>query len=330
MMLKNETAVRASSGALTQTFLEEALEGLSRHPKEIPGKYLFDKEGSLLFDRVCDLQSFHSARAEMTLLKECGTEIAELIGPNAMVVECGAGNGLNARLLLDRLEDVATYVPMDISAEYLAETAFYLQLDYPRAEILPFYGDFTQNFELPSGRKPYLQRSCVIFSSILSDFGPASARRFLEKIRRICGREGFCFAGIDFMKGAPESAYRDNAGLNAAFNRNLLVRLNREAEADFKPETFRYEAHFNAGQSRVETFLISAEDQTVRVAGREVAFEKGEKLRTRRIHKYSPAEFEQTCESAGYAVRRRWVNGDATHGIYCLQPRSRNLRPSSC
>jgi dimethylhistidine N-methyltransferase len=234
--------------------------------------------------------------------------MAECIGEQALLLEPGSGSSRKTRLLLDALPDLTAYVPVDISRTHLLEAARAVQAAYPRLEVLPVCADFTQGFTVPPSRRPH-SRVVVFFpGSTLGNFDAAEAIRLLGLMRRAAGDGGGLLIGIDLAKDPTilERAYNDAAGVTAAFNLNLLVRLNRELAADFDQESFHHEAVWMPAQSRIEMHLVSARRQTVHVAGERVEFAAGERLVTEHCHKYSAESFASQARTAGWTPRRSW------------------------
>jgi dimethylhistidine N-methyltransferase len=236
-------------------------------------------------------------------------EMASLVGRRARLVELGSGSSTKTRILLDRLADLEAYVPVDISAEYLARSAARLARDYPRLSILPVSADYSQPFDLP--RVPLAARTIVYFpGSTIGNLVPADARRFLKLTAGIAGQRGGLLIGVDLKKD-PEIlnlAYNDPEGVTAAFNANLLVRINRELGADFDLARFRHRAFYDAAEGRIEMQLVSTARQIVRVGPAAFSFAEGEPISTEYSYKYDVGEFERLARSAGYQLRRAWTD----------------------
>src|SRR6185437_12137208 len=227
-------------GAADWLLIEEVLTGLRATPKRLSPAYLYDPRGSQLFEAICDLPEYYLTRTETGILARHAAEMAACIGERALLLEPGSGSSRKTRLLLDALPDLDAYVPVDISRTHLLDAARAVQAGYPRLEVLPVCADFTQGFELPPlGRPP--SRVVVFFpGSTLGNFDAPEAIRLLELMRRTAGARGGLLVGIDMAKDPAilERAYNDAAGVTAAFNLNLLVRLNRELAADFDEGSF--------------------------------------------------------------------------------------------
>lgn len=301
--------------------VEEVLAGLRGTPKRLSPAYLYDRRGSQLFEAICELPEYYLTRTETGILAQHAAEMAACIGEQALLLEPGSGSSRKTRLLLDALPDLAAYVPVDISRSHLLEAAHALQAAYPRLEVLPVCADFTQGFTVPpSGRSP--SRVVVFFpGSTLGNFDAPEAIRLLELMRRAAGAGGGLLIGIDLAKepAVLERAYNDAAGVTAAFNMNLLVRLNRELAADFDPGCFRHEAVWVPAESRIEMHLVSARAQTVHVAGERVEFAAGERLVTEHSHKYTEESFASQARAAGWAPRRSWTDPRGYFSVQYLE-----------
>src|SRR6185312_2898499 len=301
--------------------VEEVLAGLRSTPKRLSPAYLYDRRGSQLFEAICDLPEYYLTRTETGILARHAVEMAACIGERALLLEPGSGSSRKTRLLLDALPDLDAYVPVDISRTHLLDAARAVQAGYPRVEVLPVCADFTQGFELPPlGRPP--SRVVVFFpGSTLGNFDAPEAIRLLELMRRTAGARGGLLVGIDLVKERAilERAYNDAAGVTAAFNMNLLVRLNRELAADFDIGCFRHDAVWVPAQSRIEMHLVSVRGQRVHVAGESVEFAAGERLVTEHCHKYTDESFASQARAAGWTPRRRWTDPRGYFSVQYLE-----------
>jgi dimethylhistidine N-methyltransferase len=301
--------------------VEQVLAGLRSTPKRLSPAYLYDQRGSQLFEAICELPEYYLTRTETGILARYAAQMAECIGEQALLLEPGSGSSRKTRLLLDALADLAAYVPVDISRTHLLEAARALQAAYPRLEVLPVCADFTQGFTVPPSRRPP-SRVVVFFpGSTLGNFDAAEAIRLLELMRRAAGAGGGLLVGVDLAKDPAvlERAYNDAAGVTAAFNLNLLVRLNRELAADFDPGSFRHEAVWMPVESRIEMHLVSARRQSVHLAGESVEFAAGERLVTEHCHKYSAESFASQAKIAGWTPRRSWRDARGYFSVQYLE-----------
>lgn len=302
------------------SFRDEVLQGLSRSQKMLPCKYFYDERGSQLFERICDLEEYYPTRTELAIMRRDAADMAELIGPGCLLIEYGSGSSLKTRLLLDHLENPAGYVPIDISREHLLRAAHELALAYPHVPVHPVCADYTGDYELP--QLPQRERRRVVYfpGSTIGNFTPAQAVDFLHHVAEVCGPGGGLLIGVDLRKDAEvlERAYNDAEGVTAAFNLNLLARVNRELGADFDLRQFRHEAVFNPDESRIEMHLVSESEQTVRIGDEDVEFESGERIHTENSYKYAPESFAELAQRAGLARERLWTDLDRLFSVQYL------------
>lgn len=288
--------------------IDELLRGLTRTPKQLSSAYLYDELGSCLFDRICELPEYYLTRTETGILAEHADEIARLVADQALLVELGSGASTKTRLLLDALPQLAGYVPVDISRSHLMGASQRLRVAYPHLEVLPVCADFTQSFALPSPAHP--ARRVVVFfpGSTIGNFDPPEAIQLLALVRQIAGTSAGLVIGYDLRKDPAifERAYNDSAGVTAAFNLNVLARLNRDLGASFDLTAFRHEAVWNEADSRIEMHLISQRDQWARVGGVAIRFTRGERLVTEHCHKYTRESFSAQARAAGWSASAAW------------------------
>lgn len=301
--------------------LEEALEGLTGDPKTLPCKLFYDKRGSELFEAICELPEYYLTRTEIGILRRYLGEIADVLGPRVQLIEPGSGAGTKTRLLLDALEDPVSYVPLDISKEHLREAAASIHEDYPDLEVQPVCADFHQPIHVPDpAREP--ERRVVFFpGSTIGNFTPAEARDFLDHMADLAGPGGGLLIGFDRRK-APKTliaAYDDSQGITAAFNKNLLRRLNLDLDTAFPLDGFRHEARWNEAHSRIEMHLVSTAEQTVRLGDQDVRFAEGESIRTECCHKYGPEGIAPLAER--FELVRTWTDDEDRFGIQYLAVR---------
>jgi L-histidine Nalpha-methyltransferase len=304
----------------SEAFRADVLGGLARPQKAVPPKYFYDRAGAALFDEICSLPEYYVTRAELEILTAHADEIAACIGPGATLAELGSGRSVKTRLLLDRLADPRAYVPIDIEPGSLATAVLELRHAYPGLLVQPVCADFTQSFTLPPAAAS-AQRLAVFFpGSTIGNLEPRNAMLLLRKIRRRLGHGGLVIVGVDTRKPAPllERAYNDARGVTAAFNRNLLVRIRRELEADVDPAAFDHVALWQEGPGRIEMHLRSRCAQTVRLDGFDFPFRAGETLHTENSYKYAPEEFAALAREAGFDPRWLWRHPEglfAVHGL---------------
>ena len=301
----------APDRAVADALRDEVLRGLRAERKTLHPKLFYDETGALLFERITTLPEYYVTRAELSILRASVSDVAALAGPRCALVEYGSGAGTKVRLLLDALERPAAYVPIDISREQLARVASDLAADYPDVAVRPLCADYTRPLDLPP--LPRDARRLAFFpGSTVGNFHPAEAAAFLRRVRRTVGTGGALLLGVDRIKDPAvlEAAYDDAAGVTAAFNLNVLHRLNRELGADFRTEAFAHRARYDRDAARIEMHLVSLEDQTVQVAGERVRFACGETIWTESSYKYDRERIEELAAAAGFAVTRLWTDAD--------------------
>jgi dimethylhistidine N-methyltransferase len=304
---------------MADPFLSDVLSGLSSKPRSIPCKYFYDARGSALFEEITRLAEYYPTRAELAILHDHARDMAEAIGPEAVLVEPGSGSSVKTRLLLDHLERPAAYVPIDISEQHLLQTAEALREDYPALTILPLAGDFSDHLALPD-LPPHRRRVVYFPGSTIGNFEHREATEFLLEAARTAGAGGALLIGVDLKKDPRtlERAYDDERGITAAFNRNLLERMARELDADVDPLAFDHRAVWNEGASRVELYLVSTRDQQIRVDGQTFDITEGEAIHTENSHKYTVEGFARLAKPAGFTLSRHWLDPDELFSVLFL------------
>ena len=298
----------------------EVLHGLRKAQKELPSKYLYDAQGSQIFDRITSLKDYYPTRVEASIMSSHIDEIVDAIGPDVMLIDYGSGNSAKARRLLERLERPTAYVPIDISREHLMAAADGLRTDFPNIEILPVAADYTRSFDLPEPLSEPRRRVAFFPGSTIGNFEPLLAERFLERIADTCGSGGGLVIGADLAKepAALHRAYNDADGVTAEFNCNILDHVNRELDADFACEQFVHYAPYNPTERRVEMHLVSLTDQTAHIDGTAIAFETGESIWTESSYKYTRRAFEELAAAAGFEPQRAWLDAKSWFGVFYL------------
>jgi len=308
-------AIASGAAATLAEHRHEILAGLTAANKRLSPTYLYDERGSQLFDEICTLPEYYATRTELTLLRDHAAELAALIGPRAEVVELGAGSSLKARLLLGALEQPASYQPVDISADYLAEQAEEIAVRFPSVAVHPVCADFTRPFSLPL--RPPRERTLVFFPG--STIGNLSRTRGAALLASLAERlGGALLLGVDLCHDPVvlHAAYNDSQGVTAAFNLNLLARLNRELDADFDLDAFEHDAIYDPEQARIEMRLVSRRAQLVTVAGMPVRFRAGEHIVSEHSHKYVAHELTAMAHAAGWRLERSWTDDDDRFGAF--------------
>lgn len=303
-----------------ESFRADVLRGLGRSPKEISSKYFYDETGSHLFEAICGLEEYYLTRTELAIMDERVGEMAACLGPRCLLIEYGSGSGKKTEILLEALEEPVGYVPIEISCDHLMATAARLNQRFPGLEVLPVCADYTGSYEVPEPAKPFRSRVVYFPGSTIGNFDREPAVEFLTKIAKTCGPGGGLLIGVDLHKDREilESAYNDGLGVTAAFNLNVLVRLNRELGADFDVRQFRHLAFYDDVEGRIEMHLESLRAQSVRIGDGEIRFEKGETIHTEYSHKYSPEGFSELAGRAGFKVERVWTDDERLFSVQFL------------
>ncbi len=299
----------------------EVIGGLSREPRSIPPKFFYDEAGSRLFDAICATPEYYPARVETGIIRRRLAEIAACVGSGGVLIEPGSGDCRKVRELLAAVRPCA-YVPVDISGAWLRQAACRLAAEFPWLEIHAVCADFTAPIDLPC--RPGGARRVAFFpGSSIGNFDPGEAVVFLSHLAAMVQPGGGLLIGVDLKKDAAvlNAAYNDAQGLTAAFNRNLLVRVNRDLAADFKVERFRHHAFYNQAEGRVEMHLVSRIRQRVRIGDRSFDFEPGEGIHTENSYKYTVAQFQQLAERAGFEPVRVWTDADGLFSVHYLAVR---------
>jgi dimethylhistidine N-methyltransferase len=306
----------------SRSLLEEVLEGLRAPRKSIPTKLLYDARGSELFEKICELEEYYLTRTELGIMRAHAQEMARLMGRNCLLIEYGSGNGLKTRLLLDHLAEPCAYVPIDISKDSLERSAEMLARAYPGLAVLPVHADYTADYAIPRTPRPSSSRAIYFPGSTIGNFTPDHAVAFLKHVRDVCGERGGLLIGIDLEKDIDtlERAYNDEAGVTAAFELNVLERLNRELGCEFRIERFEYEGFYNPGLSRIEMYLVSREPQTVRVGPQLVSFGRGERILIEYSYKYTVEGFARLAAHAGLTMERVWTDPGRMFAVQYLAP----------
>lgn len=302
------------------SFRDSVLTGLERRQKTLDCKYLYDERGSVLFDEICRQPEYYPTRTETAILREQAGAIAEAAGPHAEIVELGSGASTKTRILLSALDRPARYLPLDISVDYLHAAAEDLRAAYPGLDVEPIAADFTKGLTLPA--RPGKGCRLLFFpGSTIGNFDRNEAGRMLARLREQMDADLFVI-GVDLKKSPAtlHAAYNDANGVTAAFNLNLLARINRELDADFDLNRFRHHARYSANLGRVEMHLLSVDDQTVRIGNRQFTFESGETIHTENSYKYAADEFIAMASRAGWTGDTMWTDPKRLFSVHLLRP----------
>jgi dimethylhistidine N-methyltransferase len=315
-----KTTALLDLGPATEKFCADVLRGLRKPHKTLPCKYFYDEAGSQIFDAICRLPEYYPTRIELCILREHVGQMAKRLGPKVALIEYGSGSSVKTRLLLDALDHPAAYLPVDISREHLSATAANLAADYPQLSIRPVCADFTRSVKLPPDLPIGARRVVYFPGSTIGNFGPKAAERLLAGMARLVGRGGGVLIGADLKKDPKilEAAYDDDAGVTAAFNKNILARINRELDGTIDLDAFRHHALYNPKRGRVEMHLISVRRQSVRIAGEKVDFADGESIHTENSYKFSVSGFQSLAGRAGLRAREVWTDPRRWFSVHFL------------
>jgi dimethylhistidine N-methyltransferase len=297
----------------------EILAGLQRRQKAIDPKWFYDQHGSELFDEITRLPEYYPTRTEVEILRSRRGAIAEHCGEDCLLIEPGSGSSEKVRILLDSLRP-SIYVPVDISADFLQQSAHALGAEYPWLDVYAVCADFNAGWEflddLPPGKR-------VIFypGSTLGNLEPVRAKEFLRTIAGVIGDDGGVVIGVDTHKSSAvlNAAYNDSAGVTEAFNLNVLRRLNELLDADFDLTAFEHRAFYNEELRRIEMHLVSKTAQSVSCSGGTLTFSEGETIHTECSYKYGLDDFAGLAASAGLGIAESWQDDDEMFGVHYLR-----------
>jgi dimethylhistidine N-methyltransferase len=304
---------------------DAAISGLLQPQKTLPAKLFYDEEGCRLFQQITELPEYYLTRTELALLEQVAPRVAAGLPGRAVLVEYGASDETKADFLLRERDDSGevfqAYVPIDVAAPALEQVQARLRRTRPELLVWTLAADFMDFVALPD-TVASLQRLGFFPGSTIGNLDPPQARRFLRQVRETLGSDSRFLIGVDLRKDAAVliPAYDDAAGVTASFNRNLLVRLNREAGADFDVASFDHRAVWNDEESRIEMHLVSRRDQLVRVGGVTVRFTRGETIHTENSYKYSPEHFVRLAASAGWQALAMWTDPKRLFSLHFLKP----------
>lgn len=300
-------------------FAVAVLEGLSSRPRSIPSRFLYDEIGSALFEDITKLDEYYPTRTEIALLRANAGEITECVGPVETLVEFGSGSSRKTRLLIEALDGLQTYVPIDVAETFLAEAAESLEADFEDLTVRPVVGDFTKPRDL---RGIEADEPLGFFSgSTIGNLTHAEATEFLENATQLLGPGSTFLIGVDLQKSLDIliPAYDDAKGVTARFSLNLLSRINRELDGDFDTDRFAHRALYNAREGRIEIYLESLADQTVHVLGQRFDFVQGERIHTENSHKYSIQGFQDLARRGGWEPAGVWTDKADLFSLHLLR-----------
>jgi len=298
-------------------FRTAVLRGLSRRPRSIPCRFLYDRRGAELFEEICGLDEYYPTRTEIALLHRHAGDIAALVGRHPRILEFGGCTPDKVGPLLDALAPSA-YLPVDICADSLAASRVRLAEERPGLTMVPIHADFTRPFTLPAGEGALLG---FFPGSTIGNMTPSQAVRFLARLRRLLGGDGALLVGVDLKKPSERlfAAYNDRRGVTAAFILNLIARINRELDGDFDLAGFAHSALYHAGRGRMELHIVSRRRQFAHAAGQNFAFERGDAIHAENSHKYAIGEFQQLARRAGLTPTAAWSDAEGLFSLHLLK-----------
>ncbi|ASM49909.1 hypothetical protein PESP_a1853 [Pseudoalteromonas espejiana DSM 9414] len=307
-------------------FLNDVLHGLTQQQKSLPCKYFYDDKGAALFEQITSLQEYYVTRTELGILEDYSKAIANILPENLSIIEPGCGSGKKVAYLLAHMSNVKTFVPFEISSEMLNYSLAHLSPLFPELSISPLLGDFTHSQmvkQLTKDTSLDSQTNLVYFpGSTLGNFAPVKAIEIMNNFHRLCGVNGYVLIGIDLVKERQVllDAYNDKAGITAAFNKNLLQRINNELNGTFDLDNFSHESRFNEQHSRIEMHLVSKCDQSAVINNQRVDFIKGESIHTENSHKYTLESFKQLAGQANLNLAQTWQDDNNYFALCLLRP----------
>lgn len=306
-----------------ESFRDAVLSGLGGVRKRIPCKFFYDARGSTLFEAICRLPEYYLTRTEIAILEDNSADIAAHMGRNCRLIEFGSGASQKVRIFLRALDRPAAYVPVDISREHLRDAAIGLAEDFPSVPVIAVCADYTRPFPLPSLPGGSGKRVGFFPGSTIGNFEPDAAVAFLANYARILGPGGEMLIGVDLKKDPEilDAAYNDRAGITAAFNLNLIERVNRELEGDLDIDCFEHVAFYNEAEGRIEIYIRSLVAQAARAAGRHFDFAEGELIHTEYSYKYSVGEFRTLAARAGFRPVDTWTDSAKLFSVHYFRLR---------
>ncbi len=301
------------------SFYEDIINGLSNKPRNIPPKYFYDEHGSHLFDAICETPEYYPTRTETAIIKDNLKEICTYLGKECVLIEPGSGASKKVRLLLDMLKP-HTYIPLDISSDYLYSVARNLVSEYPKLRVIAACVDFTAPIDLPD--YPIKKRRVAFFpGSSIGNFEPEEAVTFMKNLHALVEPDGGLLIGVDLKKDPDilNNAYNDKQGITAQFNLNILTHINRKLNTNFDVDCFEHKAFYNEVSGRVEMHLLCKDSQSVTIGNNVFNLEQGESIHTENSYKYSISEFHSLARQAGFNNEKTWTDIDELFSIHYLR-----------
>jgi dimethylhistidine N-methyltransferase len=324
MLLEAET--RAAIDA-DPAFRADVLAGLAMRPRAIPARWFYDRRGSELFEAITQLPEYYPTRIETALLAEHSAEVAEIVGPGRAVVEFGSGSSLKTPHLLSAVSPAA-YVPIDISGEFLRESANALAADFPKLHIEPVEADFTRPIDTPASIAA-MPKLGFFPGSTIGNMVARTAVNLLRAMVETLGEGSMLLIGMDRVKSSDVliPAYDDAQGITAQFNLNLLHRINRELGGDIPVDAFRHRAIWNDDYARIEMHIEAVRDVRFRVSGRPFAMAAGETIHSENSHKYGPRDARLLLRAGAWTPLREWTDPDGLFALILAEARAPGWAP---
>jgi L-histidine N-alpha-methyltransferase len=309
---------------LSAEFGRDVAAGLTAAPKRLSCRYFYDSEGSRLFEAICALPEYYLTRAETAILRDHVRDVAADFPGDVTVIELGSGSAKKTRLLLEALRHgrrQVRYVPIDICRLVLEESAAELLRLFPGLDIVAVAAEYHEGLR-QLRRESSAPKLVLWLGSNMGNFERTAASVFLRRVRDTLQAGDRVLVGVDLRKDPTvlEAAYDDAAGVTAAFNRNLLARINRELDGNFDLSAFQHRALYDADQGRIEMYLVSTRSQRVSIGqlGLEVTFAAGEQVHTENSYKYSLPEMEAVAGAAGLCTERCWQDAEGRFSLHVL------------
>jgi len=308
-------------------FRDDVIAGLSAPIPAIPARWLYDHRGSELFDEITRLPTYYPTRTETAIFNDIMPDVASRVPKGAAVVEFGAGSQTKTPLLLEAIAPAA-YVPVDISGDYLEQSAAELQERFPKLEVIPVVADFARPFSLPGGIEQ-LPRLGFFPGSTIGNFVPSSATDLLRHFRNLLGEGAQLLIGMDRVKRVERliAAYDDPEEVTAQFTLNILTRINRELDGDIPVDAFRHEARWNDILSRIEIHLVALRDVTFNVSGRRFSFAQGSSIHVENSHKYGPRGARLMLLAGGWTPVAEWSDPAQDFSIILAEAQPERFAP---
>lgn len=298
----------------------EIIRGLSEKQKTVSPKYFYDERGAQLFDAITELPEYYLTNTELGIMRDNIEEISKLVGKQASLIEFGSGSSLKTRILLEHLSELAAYVPVDISDEFLQHSAEEIRNEFPHIDVRPVVADFTKPFNLPTPSVMPIRNVVYFPGSTIGNFEREVAMDLLRVMHHEAGKGGALLIGVDLQKNPKliEDAYNDADGLTAQFNLNMLTHLNRDYGSDFDVDAYAHSARYDPQQGRVVIELVSQREQSFSLGGTTFDIADGETILTEYSHKYTLDGFAAMAQDVGFSVQKVWTDANTLFSVQFL------------